>query len=481
MSRSPVYGIPANIPGTQGIDFYPDPEKHEEGEVQKKVRSYAGYADVDGPGPAKSHLFYWFFESQTCDPNADATAQQELIDATPLLIWLNGGPGASSLLGLFLENGPLRVGDDAAGTVSVSPDTWNQEAHVVYWDQPIGTGYSYCDTPDTYVEDEETLSQMFWQALQQFFTTYPEYAKCPLYVCGESYAGKYVPAIALEIIEQNKRQDGRPIELKGIAVGNGWIKPELSVRVMIDSAYASGFIGVNQKNTLYDRYAAFQSVLQEGEKTQDRQKLKQATDLGNGLVNAVLAYGGNFDVYDVRRWDDLSMGALRSYLNSADVKNALHVDRDWQCQDNAGPVATALKCDNMADASPLYAELINKGCKTLLYTGNFDTACGYQSTEEILDGIMMVSNDWRGAKRLIWKQAQGNPKGFVRTLKNKSIDVTQVSVPGSGHQVPAYQPQICREMLYNWLFERPVPGQNPESVAQSILDKAEEEAEHEKG
>ncbi|WP_331772762.1 S10 family peptidase (plasmid) [Embleya sp. NBC_00888] len=475
MSRSPVYGIPAGTLGTQRIDFYPDPAKHEEGEVPKKVRSYAGYADVDGPGSAKSHLFYWFFESQTCDPNLDATDQQQLIDDTPLLIWLNGGPGASSLAGLFIENGPLRIGDDGVGTVSVSPDTWNQEAHVVYWDQPIGTGYSYCDTPDTYVEDEETLAGMFWQALQQFLTTYPEYAKCPLYVCGESYAGKYVPAIALKIDENNAKNAGKHIELKGIAVGNGWIKPELSVRVMIDYSYASGFIGVGQKNTLYRHYATFKDVLEDGEKTKDPKKMKQATDLGNGLINAILAYGGNFDVYDVRRWDDLSMGALRSYLDSADVKKALHVERDWQCADNAGPVAAALKSDNMADASPWYAELVEKGYKTLLYTGNFDTACGYQSTEEILDGLLTPPDDWRGAERLIWKQAQGNPKGFVRTLKN----VTQVAVPGSGHEVPAYQPQICREMLYNWLFDRPFVGQNPESVARNILDKARKDADNE--
>ncbi|MFJ2775651.1 MULTISPECIES: hypothetical protein [unclassified Kitasatospora] len=472
-----MYKIPANVSSTQTIHFYPDPENPDDADVQKKVRSYAGYADVDGPGAAQSHLFYWFFESQTCDPNLDPKDQQDLIEKTPLLIWLNGGPGASSLAGLFIENGPLRIGDDAAGTVSVSPDTWNQEAHVVFWDQPIGAGYSYCDDPKKYVEDEETLSQMFWQALQEFFTTYPEYVKCPLYVCGESYAGKYVPAIALKIDEQNNKQAGKHIELKGIAVGNGWIKPELSIRIMIDYAYVSGFIGKNQKKILDDHYATFQSVLEDGEKTKDAKKLKQATDLGNGLVNAVLAYGGNFDVYDVRRWDDLSMGALHPYLDSAEVQKALHVNRKWLCQDNAGPVATALKCDNMADASPLYAKLIGKGYKTLLYTGNFDTACGYQSTEEILDGILTPPDDWRKAKRLIWKQAQGNPKGFVRTLKN----VTQVSLPDSGHEVPAYQPQICREMLYTWLSDLPFHGQNPESVAQDILDRAQKDADNETG
>ncbi|WP_181690416.1 hypothetical protein [Streptomyces sp. NBRC 110611] len=37
--------------------------------------------------------------------------------------------------------------------------------------------------------------------------------------------------------------------------------------------------------------------------------MKKATGLGNDLVATTLAYGGNFDLYDVRRWDDLPMGA----------------------------------------------------------------------------------------------------------------------------------------------------------------------------
>ncbi|MBV6700412.1 S10 family peptidase [Kitasatospora aureofaciens] len=65
---------------------------------------------------------------------------------------------------------------------------------------------------------------------------------------------------------------------------------------------------------------------------------------------------------------------------------------------------------------------------------------------------------WRNAPRLIWTYAQGNPKGYVRRHRN----LTQVSVPDSGHQVPAFQPQICREMLYNWLFDRPFPGYDPQ-------------------
>ncbi|WP_171163677.1 S10 family serine carboxypeptidase-like protein [Streptomyces sp. I05A-00742] len=446
MSADRVDSIPANIFDSQRIDF------------SGKARSYAGHVHIDSTEHRgkKNHLFYWFFESQTCDPHVPAHDQQALISRTPLLIWLNGGPGASSLLGLFLENGPLSIGDDAAGTIAVDPATWNQEAHVVYWDQPIGTGYSYSDAKGEYVHDEEALARMFCEGLREFFSLHPQYLQCPLYVCGESYAGKYVPAIALEIDRQNRAREPH-LNLQGIAVGNGWIKPELSLRVMIDYVYTTGFLGIAEKDSLETSYAEFMQVLGKGD-------MERATELGNALVNRALAYGGNFDLYDVRRWDDLSMGALQTYLNSASVKKSLHVPQNvtWQCADNEGPVAEALVNDNMADRSGWYAELIDKGYRTLLYTGNFDTACGYRSTEEMLDDLMQLRGahehaQWRDAPRLIWTRAQGNPKGFVRGHGN----LTQVSVPDSGHQVPAFQPEICREMLYNWLFERPFPGYDP--------------------
>ncbi|GAA1306169.1 S10 family serine carboxypeptidase-like protein [Saccharothrix xinjiangensis] len=472
-----VTSIPANIDNTLQIDLYTD-------SGVRKARSYAGHIDladqVHQGGRKRNQLFYWFFESQTCNPHIAATdpRQRRLIAETPLIIWLNGGPGASSLLGLFLENGPFTIDGDAAGTISVTPDSWNQEAHVVYWDQPIGTGYSHTRDEgragtrdqDECVHDEAALGEMFREALQGFFSRHPEYAECPVYLCGESYAGKYVPAIALAIDEHNREDDPDRvrIDLRGMSVGNGWIKPELSLRVMIDYAYTTGFIGKHQRDELYRDYEKFQEVLHRA--TPD---MGEATTLGNELVAAILACGGGFDMYDVRRWDDLSLGALRKYLNSEPVKTALHVppDIEWTCADNDGPVARALVDDNMADCSGDFSELLDKRTgaadryRLLFYTGNFDTACGYRSTEEILADLPWTGrNGWSTAPRLIWTQAQGNPKGFVR----QHLNLTQVSIPASGHQVPAFQPGTCREMIYNWIFQRPFHGYEAPLPARAV-------------
>jgi carboxypeptidase C (cathepsin A) len=63
--------------------------------------------------------------------------------SAPFVVWLNGGPGCSSLIGLFQEHGPCHVGPD--NTTYLNPYSWNNYSNIVYIDQPIGTGFSYGD------------------------------------------------------------------------------------------------------------------------------------------------------------------------------------------------------------------------------------------------------------------------------------------------------------------------------------------------
>lgn len=76
----------------------------------------------------KDDSFFWFFPSRS-DPDKD-----------PLVIWLTGGPGCSSELAIFMENGPMSIIDGEAVKEDIS---WNNNANLLYVDQPIGTGYSH--------------------------------------------------------------------------------------------------------------------------------------------------------------------------------------------------------------------------------------------------------------------------------------------------------------------------------------------------
>ena len=96
----------------------------------KEVEQHHGYFTLKGP--AEKNYFYWLFESRTAPKHPN----------TPLILWLTGGPGCSSEVALFTENGPCSVNADGATTKS-NPYAWNKNAHLVFVDQPAGTGFSY--------------------------------------------------------------------------------------------------------------------------------------------------------------------------------------------------------------------------------------------------------------------------------------------------------------------------------------------------
>jgi carboxypeptidase D len=124
-------------------------------------------------------LFFWFFPSTTGNAPTDE-----------LVIWLNGGPGCSSLEGFLQENGPFLW---QYGTFKpVKNDyAWNKVANMLWVEQPVGTGFSQ-GTPN--ISNEEDLAQQFLGFLEQWLKTFSLEGRTT-YVTGESYAGYYVPYI----------------------------------------------------------------------------------------------------------------------------------------------------------------------------------------------------------------------------------------------------------------------------------------------
>lgn len=107
-------------------------------------------------------------------------------NTAPLAAWFNGGPGCSSMIGLFQENGPCRF-ENGESTPSLNPYSWNNYANMLYIDQPIGVGFSYGTDP---VTSTLTAAPYVWKLIQAFYDQFPKYENREFGIWTESYGGR---------------------------------------------------------------------------------------------------------------------------------------------------------------------------------------------------------------------------------------------------------------------------------------------------
>ena len=163
---------------------------------------YSGYLKTDIEG---HELFYTFTPSQS-NPEKD-----------PILLWLNGGPGCSSLEGFISEIGPV-VYSHLQHSFILNEYAWNKNASIVFIESPAGVGFTRIIDKNIYYNDTiQAISLNI--ALQNFFDLFDEYQTNDFYIAGESYVGTYIPHLVKEILK-NKTENATKIDLKGILIGN---------------------------------------------------------------------------------------------------------------------------------------------------------------------------------------------------------------------------------------------------------------------
>lgn len=100
----------------------------------------------------------------------------------PLILWLQGGPGASSQFGAFTENGPIKITKDK---ISETGNPWNIIGHTVFIDQPIGVGFSYStDSSKRLVSSAREAGDHLLNFLYNFYKQWPALKQSPLYITG---------------------------------------------------------------------------------------------------------------------------------------------------------------------------------------------------------------------------------------------------------------------------------------------------------
>ena len=129
------------------------------------------------------------------------------------------------MLGFLYENGPFVFQQNTTKLV-INPHAWNLKANVLYIESPASVGFStYGGEHDLNYNDTSTAQDNLY-ALHVFFDKFPSLKKNDFYVTGESYAGIYVPTLALKILKNNEDAEFYRINLRGIMVGNPCTHPD---------------------------------------------------------------------------------------------------------------------------------------------------------------------------------------------------------------------------------------------------------------
>lgn len=120
--------------------------------------SYSGYLDIS----KEKSIHYVFVESES-DPEKD-----------PVMVWFNGGPGCSSMMGFLQEHGPMVI-DDGSKKVVRNPHPWNKRANMIYLESPAGVGFSTHVEKDKVVYTDEQVAVDALKALTMWYERFPKF------------------------------------------------------------------------------------------------------------------------------------------------------------------------------------------------------------------------------------------------------------------------------------------------------------------
>jgi len=417
-------------------------------------RHFSGYLDI---GVSKQkHLHYWLVESEV-DPAS-----------APVVVWMNGGPGCSSLDGFIYEHGPFRVNTSDPKRLQRFDYTWSKLANVIYLEAPVGVGFSYSDDRRDYERNDDNTAEDNVDALNAFFEKWPEWRGNGLYITGESYGGVYVPTLAEGILWAAGNGTWTGAKLLGIAVGNGCTGTEIgscgrqSERFETEYLLGTAFISSELKSQIrkecnWDDYEA-------GVNQESCNSLLREMHETVGNINQYDVYGECIDGSEQHRYGALHSKAPRAkeptvkgpnacidsilgskYLNLPEVIEAMHVKKqsfEWSVCGNQMSSYRSTRPNLPRDTYPFLIENI----QVTIYNGDWDVCVPYTDNEAWTEGMGYdVESPWHP-----WTYKGGQVAGYATSYEN---GFTFVTVKGGRHEVPETAPEAALE-----LFRRVITG-----------------------
>ncbi|QPG76520.1 carboxypeptidase C [Brettanomyces nanus] len=398
------------------------------------TKQYSGYLD---DVQEDKHWFYWFFESRN-DPKND-----------PVILWLNGGPGCSSLTGLFFELGPSSIGKKLKPIYN--PYSWNSNASVIFLDQPVNVGYSYSSQS---VSNTVAAGKDVYAFLELFFQQFPEYLNLPFHMAAESYGGHYIPSFASEILSHPDRS----FNLTSVMIGNGLTDPlnQYPEYETMACTYENGYKPVLDETSCQSMSDSLPRCLSMIESCYNSESIFSCVPASiycnNGQLGPYQKTGRN--VYDVRKMcegNDLcyeGLDYIGEYLNQDYVKEKLgaEVDRYESCNMDINR-NFLFAGDWMKPFHKDVLTILQNRVPVLIYAGDKDFICnwlGNQAWSTLLP--------WEGHKEFQVAEMKNITIGKKNIGEARNYDIfTFARMFDGGHMVPYDQPVSSLTMLNRWI------------------------------
>jgi len=457
---------------------------------------WPGYLDASAAEPG-TKLHYWFAAAEKDDWQSSST---------PVVLWLNGGPGSSSILGMLQEMGPLVM--NATGGLMRNPYAWTKQANLLILEAPAGVGYSYCAAMlhgGNCNNTDLSTAAANRAAVQDFFKTkFPELKASSFYISGESYAGVYVPTLSKEILD-----NAPEVNIKGVAVGDPCTDRTSQTQSMdmLWYAHKHGFVPDADYEFLANNCShTFPAFIARGhwKRQQGRwaareasavqpllsaEESKQCTVLqrrflattSKGLSQSWDAsYINELDLFTDAAALDWALPGTENYYNaqymsSPEVRKALHVEdaptKSWPGPPDGWEYHSSWDACNEAPGKDsmiqFYQNIAPRLERTIVFNGDVDPCVSYEGTRHAIEKVgfdVLPGGHYRpwfyNKSSATMDTLQAKPNLFGPNLElrdagaqygghvvNYEHHLSFATVHGSGHMVPQFRPQAAERLL----------------------------------
>ncbi|GMP48679.1 hypothetical protein CsSME_00015950 [Camellia sinensis var. sinensis] len=381
----------------------------------------------------------------------------------------------------------------------LNPYSWSKVSNIIYLDSPAGVGFSYSGNKSDYITGDLKTASDSHTFLLKWFELYPEFLSNPFFICGESYAGVYVPTLAYEVMKGIDAGEKPVLNFKGYIVGNGVTDEEFDGNALVPFAYGMGLISQDlfeevtaecQGNYYNPATDNCENKLAKVDKTVESLNIynilepcyhgTEILEMTTGNTKLPLSFrklGETERPLPVRKrmfgrawplrapvrdgivptWPQLLQSnnvpctddeVATSWLNNEAVRKAIHAEQGSVAGSWELCTGRILFRHDAGSMIKYHKNLTSKGYRALIFSGDHDMCVPYTGSEAWTRSVgYKIVDEWRP-----WT-SNGQVAGFLQEYEN---NLTFLTIKGSGHTVPEYKPREALDFYSRWLMGKTI-------------------------